>query len=558
MSCLPAPNLIGAPERYDKWRYLQAEAVLAAADSTKRFIIQGAPTGFGKSLVYISQALLTDSRTCILTSTKALQGQLLHDFSESGLIEIRGLNSYECVEGRPTGRFGDVRREGIRADRGLPMMCDEGPCQAGAWCPKREAGCQYYDAYQAASNHKSKLVVTNYAYWMSIHKFGEGMGKFDLLILDEAHNAIDELGGFIGTELRQSEIGTVLPDQARVLGVTADQSDWMEWAGEWGSFALASLEAIKAQIRNTERGGGRVKLNYGTLRRARDLKRLVQKLTTIATMAGDWVIDHTEDNHGRPMVKFDPVWPGEYAEKALFLGIPKIVMVSATVRPRTAEMLGVGAADIDFKEYPSSFNKVNRPVIYIPTAHMNRKSAASGKSDWHTRIDQIIARRLTVKGIIHTVSYPRAREVYQGSQYREMMLIHDSSNTKEVIAQFKASTRPLILVSPVLDTGYDFPHDQCRYQIVVKMPFPVTVDKITKARSERDKGYRDYVTMVKLVQMAGRICRADNDWGETLIIDSDFGWWFGKVGHRLAPRWFVESVRQEQMLGMPLKELYIR
>lgn len=555
---LPAPNLIGAPARYDKWRHMQAEAVVAAAESTKRFILQGAPTGFGKSLGYIAQALLTDSRTCILTSTKALQSQLLGDFAESGLIEIKGLNAYECVEGRATGKFGDVRREGYRADRGLPMMCDEAPCQAGAWCTKRDGGCLYYDAYRNATNLRSKLIVTNYAYWMSIHKFGEGLGPFDLLVLDEAHNAIDELGGFIGTELKPGEVEMIVPGESRVLDAGADQLDWKAWANYWRAIVTLQIENIRAAIKESERTGMNrtgEKLNYGSLRRARDLKRLLHKLETIATMSGDWVIDQTEDNQRRTIIKFDPVWPGEYAETRLFLNTPKVVMVSATVRPETAQKLGVDASTVDFKEYPSSIPKERRPVIFSPAAYMNRNSAPSGKRDWSTRIDQIIARRLDRKGIIHTVSYGRAREVYLGSDYKDRMLQHDSTNTREVIERFKQSREGLVLISPVLDTGYDFPYTQAEYQIVAKMPFPVTTDKIMKARTERDRGYKDYITMIKLVQMAGRICRAEDDQGETIIVDADFEWWYNKIGKRLCPRWFVEAVKFEQMLSPALPKL---
>lgn len=555
---LPAPNLIGAPARYDKWRHMQAEAVVAAAESQYRFILQGAPTGFGKSLAYVLQALLMDARACILTSTKALQSQLLGDFEESGLIEIKGLNAYECVEGRATGKFGDMRREGYRADRGLPMMCDEAPCQAGAWCTKRDSGCLYYDAHRKASMLSSKLVVTNYAYWMSIYRFGEGLGPFDLLILDEAHNAIDELGRFVGTELRSGEVGATISPEAQILAPGADQIDWISWANYWSNQATLHLETIKASIKESERTGGNrtgEKLNYGALRRARDLKRLQHKLNTIGSMQGDWIIDHTEDNQRRHIVKFDPVWPGEYAEKFLFRNTPKVVMVSATVRPETALKLGVDRSQMDFKEYPSSIPKANRPVIFSPAAHMNRNSAAAGKQEWHTRIDQIIARRLDRKGIIHTVSYGRAREVYLGSEYKERILQHDSTNTREVIERFKASRENLVLVSPVLDTGYDFPYTQAEYQIIAKMPFPVTTDKIMKARVERDRGYKDYITMIKLVQMAGRICRADDDQGETIIIDADFDWWYNKIGQRLCPRWFVEAVKFEQMLSQPLPKL---
>jgi Rad3-related DNA helicase len=452
-----------------------------------------------------------------------------------------------------------MRREGIRAERGLPMACDEAPCQAGLSCAKRNGGCLYYDATRLAASPRSRLLVTNYAFWMAEHLWGEGLNPFDMLILDEAHNAIDELGKFVGTELRPGELEQALNGNARVLAEGATQSDWMQWGAYWEAMVAAEIETIKAAVAAAA-GSTWVgdKLSYGTLRRVRDLKRIQQKLTTIAHMSGEWIIDHTEDDRRRPIIKFDPVWPGAYAESMLFLGIKKIVMVSATVRPETAMKLGFKPDEIDFREYPSPIPKERRPIIFYPAGAMNRKAAADSQFAWSQAIDQIIARRVDRKGIIHTKSYKRAREVYQGSRFRELMITHDDTNTKEVIERFKKSTRPLVLISPVLTTGYDFPYETAEYQIIAKMPFPVTTDKVVKARAALDKGYRDYVTMVELVQTAGRVCRAPDDIGETIIIDTDFGWWFRVAGRKLCPQWFKEAIREIQILEAPLPKLVRR
>lgn len=554
---LPPPNLLGAPDKYNKWRVNQAEAVMRAIDSRKRFVIQALSTGSGKSLAYIVQALLTDSRTMILTSTKALQSQLYNDFAVSGLVEIRGLNSYPCVEGKPGGIFGDMKRDGYRAERGLPMMCDEAPCQSGAFCARRDGGCEHYDAKRKASMVQSRLVIANYAYWMSANQFGEGMGEFDLLVMDEAHDAVEELGRFIGTEIGVHEIDSVLPGKIKMMDPGTDQGDWREWGGFWSADVGRRLESIRATIKEQERTGDTKtgeRISYSALRMARDLRRLQHKLDTVAGMRDEWIIDHVQDVRGRPVVKFDPIWPGSYAEEKLFVGIKKVIMVSATVRPETAEMLGIGRGQFEFNEYPSNFPKKNRPIIFIPSGAMNMRVKSANKREWMARIDQIIARRLDRKGIIHTVSYQRAREIYGLSEWKQRMIIHDSTNTREVIEAFKRSKENLILVSPSVTTGYDFAYEQAEYQIIAKVPFPDSRDKIMKARTGRDPNYRNYATMLALVQAAGRICRAEDDRGETFIVDSDFGWFINK-NYKLAPKWFIESIVQAQVLGSPLPKI---
>src|SRR5580765_5724043 len=94
---LPDPVVFGAPPRFTHWRKLQARAIMMAMEPPKRFVLNAAPTGSGKSLMYMGQALVSGARTVILTSTKGLQSQLIGDFGESGLVDIRGMNSYACT-----------------------------------------------------------------------------------------------------------------------------------------------------------------------------------------------------------------------------------------------------------------------------------------------------------------------------------------------------------------------------------------------------------------------------------------------------------------------------
>lgn len=100
---------------------------------------------------------------------------------------------------------------------------------------------------------------------------------------------------------------------------------------------------------------------------------------------------------------------------------------------------------------------------------------------WLSRIDQIISSRLACKGIIHSVSYQKATQIYYNSQYRDIMLLGEKGgNTPSLVARFKKATAPTILVSPAVSTGFDFPYDQCSYQILCKVPFPDLRGRQTK------------------------------------------------------------------------------
>ena len=103
----------------------------------------------------------------------------MDDFARAGLVDVRGQGNYPCKELIAGGRFwrSDVDQ--------WKTNCDNGPCHSGYSCELRASGCHYFDAHKKAL--ASRLVVTNYSYWMAVHKYRDGLGPFDLLVLDEAH-----------------------------------------------------------------------------------------------------------------------------------------------------------------------------------------------------------------------------------------------------------------------------------------------------------------------------------------------------------------------------------
>ena len=205
----------------------------------------------------------------------------------------------------------------------------------------------------------------------------------------------------------------------------------------------------------------------------------------------------------------------------------------------------------EFMEYPSTFEKERRPVYRIPTVRLNKDTDEEGYRTWLTRIDQIIRDRLGRKGVIHTVSYKRAQLVMEKSEYRKYMMIHNSKNTRAVVEAFRKSDPPAILVSPVMDTGWDFIGPQARWMIVGKLPWPDTRAAVMRARKEKDPEYMAYLTMQGLVQMSGRGMRSEDDWCEVFVIDDSLGW-FMKGHGEFAPQWFREAIKWVNVIPEPL------
>lgn len=528
---LPSPHELGLPAHFGAWRPLQDQAVLDAICSDRRFVMSVQPVGAGKSAFYIAAAVLLNARTMVLTRTKALQVQIIQDFERMGLVSVQGMNASRCLALEPGGEHYQMFR-GLQSPGRVPG-CDDGPCRSGVPCSLRDGGCYYYDSVRAAQ--QARLVVSNYAYWMYQGRYGKGLGEFDLLVLDEAHEAASAVSDFLAVSLEPWEMHRA---GAQPLAGQAAPDQWAEWAAYHSralELRLADLGAAIKQAHDT----GSVAPSHA-VRESRELQRIAAKFSSLKAVGAQWVI-HEQDR----VWTFTPVWPADYAEGALFRGVPKIILTSATVRPKSAVYLGIAAADLDVHEYPSTFPVAARPVIHIPTVRVHHRMTDEDVRVWLQRIDQILASRLDRKGVIHTVSYARARLILKHSRFAASMLVHTSEGggAKLAVEKFKLARPPCILVSPSVTTGYDFPFDACRFQIVAKVPFPDSRDPLLMARQVFDPEYGMYLTMQTLVQECGRSTRAADDWSEVFVIDDNFGWLIAKYKH-LAPSWFLEAVQR--------------
>lgn len=523
---LPPPTAFGLPDKYQDWRSNQDKAILQIADLEKRFLTQVAPTGSGKSLTYIIASLLQGKRTLILTGTKGLQTQLMSDFEEIGLTDVRGRNAYPCAYARGGGN------------------CDHGPCIAGFKCPLREMGCHYFDAVKAAT--RARLVVTNYAYWMAANEYSEGIGKFDFMVCDEAHDVPDIVAQYLTVSFDKGDkfIAPFLPGVGSIYQM--DLGAWKGWAESVRGKVHKELVVLKDTIKDT---GG----TQHSRRRFAKFQAFKKNLDIMRTMNEDnWVFDV-----GEYSCIFSPMWPAPYCESTLFLKTPTVLFTSASVRPKTMLLLGVDPTECDFTEYPHTFPKENRMLIHIKTVRMNYQTPPAGIQEWLRRIDQIIRGRLDRKGIIHTVSYDRRNKVITNSKYGEHMITHSTRTAEATVREFKASSPPLILVSPSMGTGWDFPGLECEYQIIGKLPYPDTTNKIVKARIKADKDYAAYVAMQGLVQTCGRGIRAADDRCENLIIDDSIEQWFMKNFKHFAPDWFSEAYVSRNTIPPPPKKMRI-
>ena len=531
------------PAKFTRFRPGQEDSILWAATTEKRFALLSMPTGGGKSAVYMGLAGLTGGRTLVLTGTKGLQQQLTNDFKSMGLVEIKGRNNYPCILELPN-----------------KVGCDEGPCTAGVECEMKPTrrnpharGCHYYDAVRVA--RKSQLVVANYMYWMTMMKYGdpESLGDFDNLVLDEAHSAPDLLADFCAVHLSRRELSELL--DTKLPPLDENQEVWAEWA----QVQLVKCVAIFTNLQELMKTDYRKHL--AKMKRVIDLGRRLRELSkadqwkrvdgsnpnvSLPGVVTDWVAESTATG-----ATFSPVWAHAYAESYLFRGIKRVLLVSATLQPTAAKYLGIPPSQYDFRESASTFHPSKRPFIWVPTTRVDRNWTIGQQRIWLNKIDRLIDERLDRKGIIHARSYDRTALIVANSRHRDIMLTHRSVNTRDVVEEFKRSRAPRVLVSPSMDTGWDFPYEQCEYQIIAKVPFVDTRSAIIKARAKSDKKYLNYAAALSIIQQNGRGMRSEDDQCETFVIDDHIEW-FMAAAREFFPKWFRSAYKKANGLPAPL------
>lgn len=501
------PSDLGLPSKFLSFRKGQDEAILSLFMSEKRFSLECASTGAGKSLINFSLARMRGGRALYLVATKSLQTQLMPDFSSIGLVDIRGHSNYPCASTSydDLGEFLDLECTAKQSNR----------------------QCLYWDQDVPACLD-SDLVVTNYHHWVQLKKSDDPdrLGKFDLLILDEAHAVPDILVDLLSINLSprivRQWLNMSLPSAESSIPI------WVAWAKEARDVARDKYRELSKQSKD-ERGRENKEL-IKIVKLGKDLARLAE----IDRHNIPWVCQKTSSG-----VSLSPVWASPYAEEFLFRGIPRVVLSSATLSPLVGNYLGIPKSNSDYHEVDSHFDSRRRPVIYVPTVRVDYRMTEGHKRILMRNLNSIVADRLDRKGLIHTISYPYAEMISERFEPRELLLTHNKRNLQNVLTKYRSSQEPFVLASPAIREGYDFPGDIARYQIILKVPFVDSRDPLIAARKKEDKQYTNYLAAISVMQMAGRIVRSVDDLGETVFLDDHWGNYFHKSPH--FPTYFRKS-----------------
>jgi len=531
------PGVMGLPAKFMTWRHDQASIVSQIiGDIVKghNFVVAELPTGSGKTMISMASRQILEMKTLYVCTTKSLQDQFLSDFPHAKLI--KGRANYPC--GQLPDKFPDITADD---------------------CPAKKCtlACPYAKAKDEAM--RARIAVMNMAYFLSeIQHIGAFKGR-QLVVIDEADTLEDALLDQVSVQISQFDI-----DQLG-LGEPEFKTKFDSWKA-WAEKAKEKVDKETQELRHEIAMSGRIDEDdedwstapIALIRRKKRLERLAAKMGFFLKHVDQYWVWDRQETYARSgkyfKWVFKPVRVDMFGD-VIWKAADNFIMMSATILDTLQYERNVGLAKyrdegrVSFIRMGSVFDASRRPVIVRPVLDLTFKNKESGMVRLAPEIKRILDAHPNEKGIIHTVTYDIAKTL--ASAFPGRVRIHTSSTRAAVIQEFKSSPLPLVLVSPSIERGEDFPDDLCRFVVVVKAPYPYLGDpRINRRLHSQKDGQKWYTlkTVSKIVQMTGRGMRHEQDSCTSYILDAGFPKLY-RQNRGLFPSWWRDSVIQDESKG---------
>ena len=528
---------------------LAVDQVLTAfLDEKAQNVVLNASTGAGKSIIgaVTAEALssikgLPTSGTkssVLLTATNVLAKQYYNTFDalekQGKFIMIKGANNYPCTA------LTTPEEEATGETCAWYTMVQN----AGEFQEILDNHCERCEYRQIKARRNSiRHLATNYSYYFIDRMYTGKLEDRHLIVWDEAHLVNDLFSEHNAIFFSQKTVQKWAQEIADTVGLTdlgiaKNLKAVSDDLGKKGKIHDGNYEAyLRAMLdiyRYAKQRGVIAQekaLRAGEMGKYNKLTRFVRayegracKIDDMFNYDYDRVFEYKEDDKA---VSVKPVFVGtmidalQAAEHNLFMS----ATVSGEFMVKTCNL---DESKTKFIKLPPTFPRENKEVVFFEPLSLNYTSLQ----------DQAVVKKLTgnvarivkkhtdegQRGIILAPSFKLAQAIAADLPKTGFRLFEQRQGEKleHVLAAFKGYTGgPAVLLSPALFEGVDLPGDLSRFQILVKAPFPSLGDKRMKFILDRHPSIYNAITIMKIVQGAGRSIRSPEDHAVTYILDKN-------------------------------------
>lgn len=524
------------------------------AEKENDVVVLDLPTGVGKSGINVALGRRAES-AFYTTPQKKLRNQLENDDVLNNYYKpLRARRDYTCGA---TGK----NCESCPIANDDEKSCFDTPDCTYANNKVRAMGSQM------AVITFAYLIVDNYLPMVTEDGKQISFGNRELLCIDEFHSLENQVAGmFAGFKVSPYTVPS---------GVYRDAARRLDWETSRGHEVTEVMDKL---VDRCKRFVNRHNDNPTKDDEVDKCESFLQKASYFfeeMDEGRDWVVnmDRVTRPGGSGKVKsfeLKPVKVDRFLRKFIWSRAQKVVLSTATMpyRDKPGQLfrrLGLDSNRAHVVSYPMPFPKENRPVF---TNSIIGKMSGDGVDEhWGeimTKMNELSGEHENQKGLVHTASYDRARRFYESansgnySNLYDNVMLHEGGDAEEVIEEWQNSDKD-ILATPSMMEGVDLYDSRCRWQVLMKVPYPSPGDsRVDYYLNEKPGiGWPWYYeqTALDIVQSVGRAVRSEDDWASFYVLDESFN----DVRQKATfPEWFkvaiVESDESITSLSRPMSE----
>lgn len=193
---------------------------------------------------------------------------------------------------------------------------------------------------------------------------------------------------------------------------------------------------------------------------------------------------------------------------------------------------------------PVVFDYTNSPIFYVPDYKMSYKEKDTSLPNVIRMIENIMKMYPDKRGIIQTGSYSFAKQLFEkiSKNYKNRLLLYEDSVSKQENLNTYRYSENMVLVGPSLVEGLSLNDDLCRFQIIMKIPYPSLADKFISAKQQFNPTWYSETTAISMLQGVGRGVRNEKDWCVTFILDGCFNNLLNSV-RNMFPKEFIDRIQ---------------
>ncbi len=573
-----------------------------------------AGTGTGKTFGYLLPIILSGKRAVISTGTKNLQDQIfgkdLPFLRKATRLKIdamimKGRKNYLCRHryhqyfsqssllkttlGETKTRLEEWLQRTEFADRAeLSWLSDDSTLWDALSSTSEQclgANCFFFD--DCFLNHlrsqaaRSKIIIVNHHLFFADLKvkkggFGEIIPRFQVAVLDEAHNIEEVATSYFGEGLSTNQLVDLVNDlekktkdlqdidKARlrkhlevIKGATERLRTLFDHMGEKGRLDQETLSIIsKGPAREISRGlkfiqtASGLRESDGVLEetpgpegkspgwssialqalvlKAEELGHLLDEILKIRD--SNWLNWFEKRKRGL-VLHASPLDVSERMNEFLYKKVQTVIFTSATISTNgnfdyIRSRLGVPENALE-GIYPSHFDFEKQALMYIPRDLPNPNNPAFA-SEAAKRITNIL-KRTAGRALVLFTSYHNLNLVYGLLRGKIPFTIHKQGYAPRpvLLEAFTQDIHSVLLATGSFWQGVDVPGEALSCLIVDKLPFdspgePLVAARIDAIRSREGNPFMEYQVpsaIISLKQGLGRLIRKSSDRGILSVLD---------------------------------------